>query len=390
MTRKQSLPAGVYRRMVRGQESFLVSRGRDDSGKQRWKSCRTLAEAKTERLLFENARKQQGESLWLLTAAQRADAVSALDIIKDHPKETLVAAATFYLKQHLSLIRTENLSILVDKYVAEQTADGLRSASKANIRTRLKSFKEQFGNKLVNEVSVDDVRNWDSSMKSTKSPISRRHILNRCCSFYKWAIANKFCYSNPFDPVAFKRPRIQRGGIKFFDVEQCKKILKVFKKHGLGNYAVLGLFCGIRPNEVMRLRGHHFKIDGNRIVITLDSDVTKTVWRRVIELERGTELGDCVWAWLDGNGTLELPDRIVPSYMTFRRKFEGKIQKELGFEWISDGMRHTSATMYYALTRNENATSALLGHTSNEMLRVHYKGLTTESEARKFYALRPK
>ena len=52
-------------------------------------------------------------------------------------------------------------------------------------------------------------------------------------------------------------------------------------------------------------------------------------------------------------------------------------------------MRHTAATFHYALSRDEQATCALLGHTSPVMLRTHYKGLTTESEAKKFYALQP-
>jgi integrase len=215
--------------------------------------------------------------------------------------------------------------------------------------------------------------------------MSRRHYLNTAGSFYRWAIAKRFAFSTPLDPLAVTRPRIRRGSIRFFDVDQCKTLLTVFSKHGLRSYTVLGLFCGIRPEETRRLRRQNFKIDGDRIVITLDSDVTKTVWRRVIELQRKTPLGDAVWAWLGGNGELNLPERIGPSLATWRRRFR-KVRKELGFAWV---MRHTAATYHYALSRDEQATSALLGHTSPAMLRTHYKGLTTEAEAKRFYGLRP-
>ena len=71
--RKPSLPPGVYPRWSKGQQSFLVSLGRDSNGKQRWKSAKTVEEALSQRLLFERAKKQEGESLWMLTQEQRAD-----------------------------------------------------------------------------------------------------------------------------------------------------------------------------------------------------------------------------------------------------------------------------------------------------------------------------
>ena len=388
--RKPSLPRGVYRRTVSGSTSFLVSLGRDEKGKQRWKAFPTVEEAITERLLFEQSKKQEGESLWMLRPEQRADAVAALELLKDYPGETLVAAADFYVRQHLSLSRNKRISELVDRYIAKREKAGVGLATLRNLRCRLKPLKERWGTRLANEVTVADVEAWDADMeRKGLSPLSRRHYLNNAGSFYRWAVANKFAFSTPLDPLAVTRPKVRRGTIRFFNVDQCRQILSVFSKHDLGNYAVLGLFCGIRPEETLRLYRHHFKIDGDRIVITLDADTTKGVWRRVIELPRGTPLGDAVWAWLGGNGDLELPEKIVPSLATWRRRFR-KIRKELGFPWIKDGMRHTAATFHFALSRDEIATSALLGHTTTTMLRTHYKGLTTEAEAKKFYALRPK
>ncbi len=387
--RKPSLPPGVYPRDTKGQQSFLVSLGRDSNGKQRWKSAKTVEEAISQRLLFERAKKQEGESLWMLTQEQRADATAALDILKDYPSETLVAAANFYIKQHLSLARFQNLTELVEKFIAEQAVAGVRLATVRDLRSRLNPIKERFGNRLANEVSVEDIKQWDSEMKKDGlAPITRRHYLAKASSFYRWAVANKFAYSTPLDPLAVRRPRVTRGNIQFFSVEQSKTILEVFSDHGLLNYAVLGLLLGIRPEESRRLRNRHFFVDGNRIVITLNADVTKT-GKRVIELPRGTPLGDSVWAWLGGNGRLELPEKLAPSLSVWRRRFR-VLRNELGFQWINDGMRHTAATYHYALSRDEHATSALLGHTSTTMLKTHYKGLTTEAEAKKFYALRPK
>lgn len=386
---KNKLPRGVYQRTVNGSTSFLVSLGRDGNGKQRWKSCKTEDEALAQRQLVGHAKRQQGESLWLLSAEQRGDAVNAFQILKDHPGETLTAAAEFYLKQHLSLSRQQQVAGLLDKFIAEHETAGVSLPTMRDLRCRLKPLKTKFGNRLANEVTVEDIKLWDKEMtEKGLSPLSRRHYLNKAASFWRWAVANKFAYSTPLDPLAVRRPKVVRGGVRFFTVDECKKILERFSAQGLRSYAVLGLFCGIRPEEVRRLHAHHFKIDGDTLVITLDADITKTVWRRVIELRKGTLLGDCVWAWLGGNGKLELPEKIAPSLATWRRRFR-KIQPALGFPWVNDGMRHTAATFHFALSRDEQATSALLGHTSTVMLRTHYKGMTTESEAKKFYALRP-
>jgi hypothetical protein len=123
--RRPSLPARVYRRRVNDSTYFLVSLGRDANGKQRWKSCRTLEKAKAERDFFLQAKNNEGEAVWLLSPQQRADAVSALGILRKYPGETLTAAATFYEKAHLKLIRSENLAALVEKYYAEQVGAGL-------------------------------------------------------------------------------------------------------------------------------------------------------------------------------------------------------------------------------------------------------------------------
>lgn len=330
MSKTKSLPRGIYKRTVAGSTSFLVSLGRDQNGKQRWKSCPTLDEAKTQRELFKRVKFQQGESLWLLTPEQRADAVAALDALKDYRNETLVAAVAHYVKTHLSLNRGQTLAALGEQYLREHK-ENWDKRTLTDARSNLNKLIARFGRQHPNMITVDDIKAWDKELvQAGLGKAARKNIHGRASSFFRWLVALGFAFKTPLDPVAFRRPRIGQRPIKFFTVDQCKTILQVFSKHGLLNYAVLGLFCGIRPEECRRLKAKHFKVDGDRIVITLDADVTKTVWRRVIELPTGEALGDCVWAWLGDNDKLELPENIAPCLRTFKKKFH-LLRDELGF-----------------------------------------------------------
>jgi len=382
---------GVYEREVNGSTSYLVSLGRDDQGKQRWRSCKTLDEATAEREAFEARKKDEGEMVWLLTPSQRADAVAALDVLRPYPGESLLAAAAFYQKNYLALIRSENLSQLVDTFISEQSGSGISQHSVRDLRYRLAPIKSQWGSRLASEITDTDVKNWHDTMKAQGyAPITRKHFLDRGSRFWRWVVIKKYAIANPFDPVAVKRPRIEPKEILFYEkIEQCEKLLAVFSKHGLREYIALGLFCGIRPSEIELLRKKHFRVDGRMFSIRLDSEVTDQANRRVIELKHGDALGDCVWAWLGDNGSLVLPEQIISSHMTFRRTL-AKCRSNLGFAWIQDGLRHTAATYHFQFYGDEAKTAQLLGHTNLDTLRTYYKGLTDSKTAKKFYALRPK
>lgn len=373
---------------------WLVALGRDANGQQRWASHSDIAAANAERQLHLNTVQTEGESRHLLTSQQRADAVSALEALKDYPDATLVEAATYYRENCLALKRGKKIAELVDEFIEEQKQlSDNRPTTIIDLRHRLKPIKVRWGNRLACDVSVEDAKQWHREMVSQgKSKAGRKHHLAKASSFFRWAHANGYANKNPFDPKAVKRPSDKRDEeIEFLKVEQVEHTLKVFAKHGLLTYAILDVFLGVRPYETRRLSTKHFMIDGDKIVIRLGADVTKKSFRRVIELPRGEPLGDCVWAWLGGNGTLELrPDkcgRVAPPTGTHKKRFAKKVRPELGYEWTQDILRHTAAT-YMVKVMSFDDAEKILGH-DRRILLNHYRGLTTEAEAKKFYALRP-
>jgi integrase len=167
-------------------------------------------------------------------------------------------------------------------------------------------------------------------------------------------------------------------------VAQCRRILELAPKYGLYHHMVLGLFPGIRPTELRRLRSEFVRLD--RRIIILNAAATKKTRRRFVEAFAGDAFGDCLFAWLSAR---PLPKQIFEgSHSTFRRRFR-QFLRGLDFKWVQDGLRHTAATYHFAYYGDAAKTAALLGERDAAILLEHYKGLAAREEAERFYALRP-
>ena len=293
--------------------------------------------------------------------------------------------ATEWVLEHVTMYDDQPpVKKLIEEYLAEQKASGIAHATLIDLRTRLRKFCRSFGNRTVNEITTDEIRQWNREMAEVEElgKQSRRNHLNKTSQFFRWCFLNKKCGENPV--TAVKRPRLVQDEVAFFTADQCRRILDLAPDHGLYHYVVFGMFSAIRPAELRRLRREHLHLD--RRMITLGANITKRSRRRVIEMHAGDPLGDCLMAWLTAR---PLPERIFAgNQSTFRRHF-CRFRDRLGFQWIKDGLRHTAATYHHALTGDIIKTAALLGDHDIRTLDMHYRGLTSRAEAERFFAFRP-
>ena len=58
-------------------------------------------------------------------------------------------------------------------------------------------------------------------------------------------------------------------------------------------------------------------------------------------------------------------------------------------EWPHNALRHTYASMHYAMWQDEAKLQAQMGHESASMLHRHYRALKTRKEAERFWGLVP-
>ena len=66
-----------------------------------------------------------------------------------------------------------------------------------------------------------------------------------------------------------------------------------------------------------------------------------------------------------------------------------KLHESLGKgNWIKNGLRHSAATYYLALTKNAYLTAEQMGH-AVDVLKQHYNGLAREKDAIKYFDILP-
>lgn len=136
-------------------------------------------------------------------------------------------------------------------------------------------------------------------------------------------------------------------------------------------HIALCLFAGVRPGEARRLSWAD--IDLKAGLLTIDAEDSKTRSRRIVELPNA-----CV-EWLQLGGDL-------PAHNARHRL--AAIAATAGIRpWPRDGLRHSAASYWHAL-KGEVVTARNLGH-SEAVLHRHYRALTTQKEAKRFFNISP-
>lgn len=384
---QRSWPPIHTRKLKSGQTSFQLAVMLD--GKRVRETFPTLAEAETRADQIRTMVKNEGNAAFTLPAYARVEAAQCIQKLTPFDA-TLTEATDYYVKHVLSYRSAPPVSEIVEKVLEDARANGRRPKTIEDVRYRLGRFSESFGKQRLSEISVEDLQGWANGLGL--SPRSRRHFLTKISQLYRFAEKRGWCQKNLVEHLS--RPDVEDGEPQFLTVEQCVRLLNCAGKHDLLPYVVLGLFCGIRVNEMKRLVWDKVKLSER--VIIIDGTVAKTKSRRVVELN------DTALAWLalcvqrfgpviDPTNFRKRLDALVRGARFGRPGSETKKEKAAGIKlepWPENALRHTCATYSYALTQDAVRVSAMLGN-SPDVLHRHYRGLTTKSDAERFFALRP-
>lgn len=196
-----------------------------------------------------------------------------------------------------------------------------------------------------------------------------RHIR----AFLNWSSLEKRLRNPNLLSYRFKRP-LTDTAVDFLTIDECAALLNHATPDAKPALA-LGLFAGIRPDEIARLDWRAIRFDERRIRI--DAAVSKTRAPRNIE-----GLPDALWRHLE-------PCRRESGPIgTNTRKALEESRRVAGLtRWPHDALRHTFATYYCAQSGNPGIVAHALGHANLGMLTRHYNGVATKAEAAAFFAL---
>jgi hypothetical protein len=241
--------------------------------------------------------------------------------------------------------------------------------------------------RTLDSISREDAQDY---LKTARSG-SYNHYLRFAKSLYKWAISEELTENNPFKNIAPKT-RIHTE-VSVLSCDEAKALLgasEALYGSGLLPYTAITLFAGLRPDSEMRhLTWEAINLEDAEIRVTMG----KT------RIPRTVDIPDNLVKWL------RKCDRSSPIYpRNFRRKWS-KVRNKAGFKggaaktaqekaqelglkpWVKDYTRHTAISYKVRQTGDIHSTATWAGN-SPAIIRTHYLGLVSSSEAEKYWSLR--
>ena len=333
--------------------------------------------------------KKDGQKHFSLSPTQREDAIAALALLEG--SGMTLAQAVALAKKHLhSPAGNVTVKDAVNRLVVEKESENLRERSVRDLRNRLDVFAQTFGEKHVGEITKSEVEEWLRDLRGISdksaeglSARSKKNYLITVRTFFNWAISKGYrAADNPATSIS--TPKIDWEAPSILTVDESEKLLKAAQKEQKGLLlasVVLGLFAGIRSNEIMRLDWSAIDLDEG--ILTIGPQIAKKRRLRVLEL-----MPACI-AWLK-----TIPNRkgrVAPGKYTVRW---ADFVKKAGFpDWgenRSNAMRHSFGSYHYALFSDAAKTAAMLGHRANDqVLFDSYRSLARRKDAELYFAIAP-
>lgn len=198
--------------------------------------------------------------------------------------------------------------------------------------------------------------------KSQSSYKKGRAILH---SIFAFGMRREWCDTNPVDRIEV--PLVQEQHIPPLSLEEIKRLEHTARRPehaAMRSSLSLMLYCGLRPNEVKRLRPEDIRLAEREIIIR--PAVSKTGGGRVVPLRHPLP------------GRLSIPPNWEARWRSLRRA--------AGFtHWKADSCRHSFASYHAAWFRDIHSLQYEMGHCNAELLRTRYVSPVARRAAQKFW-----
>ena len=369
-------------------ESFRVNVPSKVTGNSRLqKQFKTLGEAHDFAAKESTRSKRHGELAFRLKPEQLVDASKAFDRLKNTG-----LSLSDVLDFALPKLRPANGRLSVDEAISEFLAVKNKPTLKLAERTlrdyknRLETFGMALGEDAISEITLKDIKVWFEELDDLTAR-SRLNYYRAIRSLFKWARRNRLI-DDPFDLVDKDEKTLivgrddERPPVKY-SVKEAILLLEGSIAEEIFPCVVLGLFCGLRTEELCKLEWHHVHFDADDPFVEVPAEIAKG---RSI---RNVDLCDSALEWLSlassGRAGRIWPFETV-TYFAHRRR----LHHECGVQSVNNGMRHSFGSYHFALSGNEMETKRLMGHSPDEnTLFKHYRSLTKKEEGKKFFSIRP-
>ncbi len=325
-------------------------------------------------------RENKGLEGFSLNSAHQQDALDALALLKG--RDTLVRAVNFFVSHYHPEKGDITLQKLQAQFMANQRLKERRPATLRENESRIETLVQNFGKRtLVKDVTTEELRQHLNNLKWSGAT-KKSHYAN-VRSFLNYAVEEKYLQINPIiDIKPPAKPRCDKPGI--LSVEQTRTLLRaILDAEGgtfkfIGPYVILGLFCGIRTNELDQLNWEDIRLDKEYVAIS--ETIAKN--RR----ERNVDIMPNAIEWLQAFGKEKCGPIRKPNH---RKTFESA-QRTAGItSWPKNAMRHSYASYLYEMTGDETKVINQLGHRGADVMFTHYRRLTDKGAGTEYFLITP-
>jgi len=385
----QSYRVTIPARLASGKRKMIQFRSEKEAkvfAKQEWDNFRTL-----------------GEDFSDLSKEERKEAVKAWKLAKKNDLE-LLAVVKFGIKRMCPEGGTKKVHEVAREFVLikeRRSAKGdLKERSLRDARARAEMLAALLGDSNINEISGKDLKR--SLLGIGRSFRTLRNYRSIWSEVFKFAKQRKYILDNPFDDLSKEDIKEIVGS---GDDWNAPGILEVKEAELLLNTAhsspelqllpaiVLGLFCGIRTEEIKQLKWGNLNLDDSDPHLIVPREIAKK--RRMRRVEIPTNAAEWLLQCTDKSGPIT-PNRFENDYqrrfrsLLIRCGFIEKVKGGYKSHWKRNAMRHSFGTYHFALQGDPIKTSVQMGHkTGDDVLFDHYRNLATKNDAKAYFALFP-
>lgn len=349
----------------------------------------------------ESARHLKGHSVSLTEAAKMLASVLTVAATTGKPLSELVEYAAKRMKPAGGDKTLAELAVeMTEMKRAWKEKGELRNASFRDFDNRAGKIAKDIGGFPLSELTKEILLSWLAGLKlAPRTTKNYRMVLAEMLSY---AQQKRYIVDNPLGE--FTRQDLKeiegRGANhtqpSILTPKEAEKLLKAAFANpelDLGAAVVLGLFCGVRTEELKRLTWDAVRLDEAEPFIVIGPEIAKK--RRI----RNIVIPACAKAWLK---RWKRGEKITRSNHEndFQKRFR-KLQKLAGFgavneagkwesSWEGNAMRHSFGSYHYAKGGNSIETARLLGHKADDtVLFSHYRALASKESGEAYFNLLP-
>jgi len=312
----------------------------------------TEKEAKTEAEKRNKELTDYGSKAYTLTASEKHQAEEAIQLLRPYGL-TLVDAANAVVQRLQNALNSITVKELAERAIDNEQARFERNEISAkhlkNYRNVATRFAADFGEVRVSELTTARVESWLSD-KPIK--VATRNQLHRYLDLiFKHGLKIGGLTKSPLDGVEKARNRKMKS-ITILTPDQAKTLLKCASGEIIPFFSI-GLFAGLRVDEIQKLDWKHIDLVHKKIDLTWFP--TKTLQ------PRWAPISDNLVAFLKPHAKTE--GSVVPRSAQRLRKLREKAEKDSNlWPWPQNACRHSYISYRLSLIEDIAKVALEAGH----------------------------